>query len=293
MRLCRFNDQRIGVVRGDAVHDVTGILQRLPIPKYPAPWGDPLIARLPSLRDSIERMADDAPALPVSGVRFLSPVGNPSKIIGTPANYLAHADEARRDAAISQYAAAQGRAIEEQGVFLKAVSALVGPWEGVSIKFPDRRTDHEAELGVVIGRRGADIPQAQALDYVAGYAIALDMVVRGPEDRSLRKSLDSFAVLGPWLVTADELGDPGALDFMLAVNGEVRQRANTRDMILDVARQIAWASTFYTLYPGDILMTGTCHGVGPVRPGDEMLVEFEGIGAMQVHVKAWNAKEVA
>ena len=285
MRLCRFNDQRIGVVRGNAVHDVTGILQQLPMPRYPAPWGDPLVAHLASLRDAIERIADGAPGLPIDEVRFLSPVANPSKIIGTPANYLAHAAEAQRDADVSQYAAAQGRSIEEQGLFLKAVSALVGPSEGVSIKFPDRRTDHEAELGVVIGTQGADIPQHRALDHVAGYAIALDMVIRGPEDRSLRKSLDSFAVLGPWLVTADELGDPGALDFMLAVNGDVRQRANTRDMILDVARQIAWASTFYTLYPGDILMTGTCEGVGPVRPGDRISIEFERIGSMTVDVK--------
>jgi 2-keto-4-pentenoate hydratase/2-oxohepta-3-ene-1,7-dioic acid hydratase in catechol pathway len=154
--------------------------------------------------------------------------------------------------------------------------------------FPDRPTEHVAELGVVIGRQGVDIPQARALDYVAGYAAALDMVVRGPEDRSLRKSLDSFAVLGPWLVTPDELGDPQNLDFTLAVNGQVRQRANTRDMILDVKRQIALASTFYTLYPGDILMTGTCEGVGPVRPGDQMWVEFERIGAMRVGVRAWS-----
>ncbi|HEY6510047.1 MAG TPA: fumarylacetoacetate hydrolase family protein [Vicinamibacterales bacterium] len=293
MRICRFDEDRVGLVRGDVIHDITSVLAHLPAVPCPAPWGDPLIAALASMRDTMEQLADDAPRRGVGEVRLLSPVARPSKIIGTPANYGAHAEEARQDAEIAQYAAAQGRSIEEQGLFLKAVTALVGPSEGVSIKFPDRRTDHEAELGVVIGRQGVDIPQARALDYVAGYAIALDMVVRGPEDRSLRKSLDSFAVLGPWLVTPDELGDPQTLDFTLAVNGQVRQRANTRDMILDVRRQIAWASTFYTLYPGDILMTGTCEGVGPVRPGDQMQVEFDRIGAMRVGVRAWTRPESA
>jgi 2,4-didehydro-3-deoxy-L-rhamnonate hydrolase len=285
MRLGRFNHHRLGVVRGELVHDVTDITSRLAIPRYPLPWGDPLIAQLDMLREEIERLADGAPGEPIADVRFLSPVANPSKIIGTPANYRAHAEEAARDAEIARYAAL-GRSIEDQGLFLKATSALVGPSEGVSIKFPDRRTDHEAELGVVIGRKGADIPEARALDFVAGYAIALDMVVRGAEDRSLRKSLDSFAVLGPWLVTADELGDPSALDFSLTVNGEPRQRANTRDMILSIPRQIAWASRFYTLYPGDIIMTGTCEGVGPVKPGDRMSVRFEKIGEMSVDVHA-------
>jgi 2,4-didehydro-3-deoxy-L-rhamnonate hydrolase len=109
--------------------------------------------------------------------------------------------------------------------------------------------------------------------------------VRGKEDRSFRKSPDSYAVLGPWLVTADELGDPGALDFSLQVNGELRQSANTREMIISVARQIAWASSAYTLYPGDIIMTGTCQGVSPVKPGDVMTIAFERIGEMTVAVR--------
>ena len=108
----------------------------------------------------------------------------------------------------------------------------------------------------------------EALSVIAGYSIALDMVVRGPEDRSLRKSGDSYAVLGPWLVTADEVADPQALDFFLNVNGEARQASNTGRMIMTIAEQIAYASRFYTLYPGDIIMTGTCEGVGPVTPGD-------------------------
>ena len=285
MKLCRYDDNRIGIVRGRNVHDVSAILDTLQPLRYPLPFGDPLIANLDGLRERMERLADAAAPRPLESVRLMSPVANPSKIIGTPANYHAHVEEARRDAEISVYNAGRQRTIEEQGLFLKASSSLVGPSEGVTVRFPDRRTDHEAELGVVIGRRTGPIAEADALSVVAGYAIALDMVVRGKEDRSYRKSPDSYAVLGPWLVTADEVGSPDALDFSLHVNGELRQSANTREMIIGIARQISWASSVYTLYPGDIIMSGTCAGVAPVKPGDVMTLSFERIGEMTVPVK--------
>ena len=138
----------------------------------------------------------------------------------------------------------------------------------------------------MIGKTTSSVSYENALDVVAGYAIALDMVVRGPEDRSFRKSVDTYAVLGPWLVTADEIADPDALGFTLTVNGEVRQQSNTAKMIVDVKRQISWATEFYTLHPGDIIMTGTCEGVSRVEPGDTMHIEFEGIGAMDVPIRA-------
>jgi len=285
MKLCRYDDDRIGLVRGRNVHDVSAILDALPPLRYPLPFGDHLIANLGALRERMERLADGAAPRPLNAVRLKSPVANPSKIIGTPANYHAHVEEARRDAEIAVYNAGRQRTVEEQGLFLKASSSLVGPSEGVTVKFPDRRTDHEAELGIVIGRKTGPVSEADALGVVAGYAIALDMVVRGKEDRSYRKSPDSYAVLGPWLVTADELGSPDALDFTLHVNGELRQAANTREMIVGVARQISWASSVYTLYPGDIIMSGTCAGVAPVKPGDVMTVAFERIGEMTVPVK--------
>ena len=287
MKLCRYNDNRIGVVRDGGVHDVSAIVESLPKVSYPFPLGDQLIAHLDKLRTEVERLADAARPTPVKDVRFLSPVANPTKIIGTPVNYEDHAAEARADPVISLAHAEHGkqRKIEEAGLFLKASSSLVGPSEGVVIRFPDRRTDHEAELGLVIGRRVSNISEQEAMSAVAGYAIALDMVVRGTEDRSFRKSCDTFSVLGPWLVTADELGDPGSLQFTLTVNGQPRQNANTRNMIVGIARQIAWASSVYTLYPGDIIMTGTPAGVGPVRPGDTMSLTFDRIGSMDVAVR--------
>ena len=106
------------------------------------------------------------------------------------------------------------------------------------------------------------------MSHVAGYCIGFDITVRGPEERSLRKSIDGYTVLGPWLTTADSLADPGNLDLLLTVNGEVRQKANTRDLITGIADLIVFASSFYTLMPGDVLLTGTPEGVGPIVPGD-------------------------
>ncbi len=287
MRLCRFNDNRIGLVRGANVHDVTAILDELPVLRYPPPPGDPLIANLEMLRPKMEKLADRAKPVPSSAVRFLSPVANPSKIIGTPVNYQKLREDADKDAEIAVYSSAtRARTIEEQGLFIKASSCLVGPSQGVAVRFPDRRTDHEAELGLVIGKRARNVSEDKALHYVAGYAIALDMVVRGTEDRSFRKSIDSYGVLGPWLVTADELGDPSNLDFSLTVNGELRQASNTRLMVMNIPKQISWASRWYDLLPGDIIMTGTCEGVARVVPGDVMAVEFERIGRMDVPVRA-------
>ena len=117
-----------------------------------------------------------------------------------------------------------------------------------------------------------------------GYAIGLDMTVRGPEWPVFRKSADTYGVLGPWIVTADEIGDPNALDLSLAVNGELRQSSNTRYLIHDVQALIAYASSFYTLHPGDLIYTGTPDGVSPVQPGDVMDVQIENIGRIRVSV---------
>ena len=123
-------------------------------------------------------------------------------------------------------------------------------------------------------------------DYVAGYAIGLDITIRGSEDRSFRKSADSYSVLGPWLVTADEIPDPGTLDLEIAVNGERRQQSNTRYLILGVAELIELASSMYTLYPGDVIFTGTPDGVSPIVAGDRIVATIESIGTMHVAVRA-------
>jgi len=219
-------------------------------------------------------------------------VAAPGKIIGAPINYRAHIDEAQADQAVGY-----GRALadlRDHGLFFKASSALIGPSDPVRLRFPERRSDHEVELVAVIGREASQVSREQALDCVFGYAIGLDMTVRGPEWPVLRKSADTYAVMGPWIVTADEIGDPNALDLSLAVNGELRQTANTTQLIYDVQALIEYASSFYTLYPGDVIFTGTPEGVSQVRPGDVMEAYIETIGRMRVKVAdAWFSEEPA
>ena len=284
MRICWFNDNRLGLVRDGRVLDVSAALAVLPPPTYPAPRGDPLITHLDKVKPAIAQAANGAKSFAIGEVKFLSPVQSPTKVIGTPTNYAAHVAEAKEQAA--DFKSRYTGSIEEQGLFLKANSSLIGPGEGVAVRFPERRTDHEMELGIVIGRKVSNISEADALGCIAGYALALDMVTRGTEDRSFRKSIDTYSVLGPWMVTADEVKDPQNLSFSLAVNGEVKQKSNTSQMIMGIARQIAWGSTFYTLWPGDIIMTGTCEGVGRVKPGDTMHCVIDGIGEMDVAIRA-------
>ncbi len=284
MRICRFDNNKLGIVVGHEVVDVSPALNKLPRHDWPYPRYDVFIATLDELRPEMESLSKSGPRLPVDKVKLLSPVANPGKIVAAPVNYKLHLDEARANTAI--HFGSKVKTIEECGVFLKSNSSLVGPGEGVISDRLDRRTDHEIELALVIGKRGRHIREVDALDYVAGYTIALDMTIRGPEERSLRKSRDTFSVLGPWLVTADEFGDPSNVDFELTVAGDTRQKANTRDLIFDCRKLIAYASEAYTLEPGDVFMTGTPEGVGPVAPGDVMDCWIDRIGRMQVAVRA-------
>jgi 2-keto-4-pentenoate hydratase/2-oxohepta-3-ene-1,7-dioic acid hydratase in catechol pathway len=158
--------------------------------------------------------------------------------------------------------------IQRVGLFLKATSSLSGASQDIVIRHPDRRTDHEIELVAIIGSKANRVKREDAMKHVAGYCIGLDITVRGPEERSLRKSIDTYSVMGPCMVTADSVTDPNNLDFELTVNGEPRQKANTRDLIIGIADLIVFASAYYTLMPGDLLMTGTPEGVGPIKPGD-------------------------
>ncbi len=287
MKICWFNEHRLGLVAHGLVYDVTAALDALPAPSYPRSIGDHLIAHLPALRAEIERLQPSAPSHPLDSVRWLSPVAQPGKIIGVPVNYQAHVEEAAQD--VATFTNRYTGSVTEQGFFLKANSSLIGCSEAVRIGMPERLTHHEIELAVVIGKKASHVSKEDALSCIAGYCIALDMTVRGPEDRSLRKSVDTYSVLGPWLVTADEIADPQNLDLRLTVNGEPRQVTNSARMIMFIAEQIEWASRFYTLYPGDVIMTGTCEGVGPVVPGDVMHATIEGIGDMRVDVIAAQA----
>ena len=283
MKLCRFDRDRVGIVEGDHVRDVTAALTRLPTCRYPLPAHDLLIANLDDIVAAVGGL-DGGDILSLETVKLLSPVANPGKLVAAPVNYQAHLDEVVADE--ETFSRAHVRKIQETGLFLKATSSMIGVGSPIEIHHPDRRTDHEIEMAVVIGRTCRDVHPDAALACVAGYTIGLDITIRGPEERSLRKSLDSYSVLGPWMITADAFGDPSDRDLLLAVNGEERQRANTRNLIMNVPALIAFASSFYTLYPGDILFTGTPDGVGPIQPGDQIMASISGIGDMFVDVVA-------
>ena len=285
MKICRFDDDRIGLVEGGAIRDVTAAVRNLlPEVRWPFPLGDIFIASLAEIQSRVMQPDTEVSMIPIEQVRLRCPIGNPSKIIGAPVNYLDHQEEAKRNQDIAH--GHQIKPVSEWGLFLKANSSLVGPSDGIAQRFVDQRNDHEAELAVVIGQRGSNINRTDALDYVAGYCIGLDMTVRGPQFQCFRKSIDTYSVVGPWLTTKDEISDPGNIDFHLTVNGELRQKSNTKHLDYDVSRLIELASSYYTLYPGDIIMTGTPAGVGPVKPGDVIYVEFGGLGSMSVAVRA-------
>ena len=283
MRICRYNADKLGLVKGDQLIDVTLALDVIPKSGWPRPQGDAMVANLDAIFPEIEANRKMGYVQGVNNVTLKSPVANPTKIIAAPANYMDHIAEARGDAEINF--GRDIKTIDDYGLFLKANSALVGPGEGITLAHTDRRNDHEIELAMIIGRTAKNVTYDDALDYVAGYSIGLDNTVRGVEDRSLRKSLDSYALLGPWMTTADEIENPDDLNFHLTVNDEIRQDSNTKFLIFDCRKLIEYASRFYTLYPGDIIMTGTPQGVGPLKPGDRLICEVDIIGRMEIDVR--------
>ena len=284
MKLCRFDNNRLGVVQGDQVLDVTGALSVIPEQRWPIAQGDPLILNLKRVLAAAKKLMPKAKKKPIAKVKLLSPVANPSKIIGAPINYNDHIAESIKDPGIAHGRINIQKGIGEWGLFLKANSSLIGFGEEVRLRWPDRRNDHEVELALVIGKRGNKIPREKALEYVCAYAIGLDMTVRGPELQCFRKSIDTYSVLGPWLVTADEIADPNNLDLSITVNGEVRQSSNTKYLVYNVERLIEFGSAMYTLHPGDIVMTGTPAGVSPVKPGDLLHAYVQGVGESDIRI---------
>ncbi len=284
MKLCRFNDNRLGVVDGSEVLDVTQALDVLPALVYPYPVADQLLAHLAAVRERIKSLVATAPRRPLAEVHLLSPVANPGKIIAAPVNYENHLKEVLNDPNIHYHN--QISHIERAGLFLKATSSLQGASTDLTLTLPERRTDHEVELVIVIGKTARNVLAADAMPYVAGYCIGLDITIRGPEERSLRKSPDGYTVLGPWLTTADEIADPGKLALQLQINQVTKQKSNTRELILGVAVLIEFASKFYTLHPGDLIFTGTPEGVSQLHAGDTLYARIEKLGEIQVNIKA-------
>ncbi|WP_159499859.1 fumarylacetoacetate hydrolase family protein [Microbacterium sp. 18062] len=270
MRLGLFGGGRLGVVVGDLVHDASAL-----VPIEAAGVGGALAALI---RSGAALDADDvaaAPAFPLEGIEWEAPLPRPGKIIGAPANYFEHVDEMPDSSTVVEW-----------GVFLKAGTSVLAPGGTIRLPYLDKRTDHEGELAVVIGRGGRDISLESARAHVFGYTCALDITVRSTEDRSTRKSFDTFTPLGPLVVTADELGSDGDLGLRLTVNGGLRQESTTAKLIYGVPELIAYASSVMTLEPGDVIATGTPAGVGPIVDGDVVEVSIDRVGSLRVEVTA-------
>ena len=231
-----------------------------------------------TLRPAIEAALPTAPRHALADVRLETPVPWPNKVIAYPVNYHAHGREMQ-----ANYRATN------QGFFLKPSSAVSGPNDPVELpSVPGREVHHESELGIVIGKEVRGLKREDWREAVFGYACLLDMVVRGREERVFRKAYDTFCPVGPWIVTADEVSDPANLDMKLWVGDELRQSANTRDLVLDIPGMIETASAVMTLYPGDIIATGTPEGVGPVVDGDVIRIVIDQVGEMNVPVVQGN-----
>jgi 2,4-didehydro-3-deoxy-L-rhamnonate hydrolase len=290
MKLCRFDEDRLGVVIGNMVHDVTAAQDEIRRSARYDMKGDAVIAALPTWRPRIEEMAKTVAGKPLSSVKLLSPIARPSKTMAAPTNYKKHIEEMRSRTDLPREATQrQPPDIGKAGIFLKSNSSIVGPSEGIPLRFLDRTNEHEIELVAIIGKQGTNIPKDKAKEYIAGYTLGLDMTCRGGEDRSFRKSIDGYSVLGPWFVTADEIANPDDVTVTLTVNGVLRQTADTKDLIYDIGRLIEFASSFYTLYPGDVYYTGTPQGVSPVKPGDVLRGKCDQVGEFEITVRAHQA----
>jgi len=274
MRVCRFTLKgdaearpRLGVMQEGGIRDVTAVTDALPVLRWPVPPGDQLIANLSMLKPHMEQLATKAPLIARDAARLLSPVANPGKFICGVGNW-------------SHHKAPLGM----MGFLFKMTSAAAGEGEGVQLRWPDRTTLHEPELATVIGRQCTNVSERDALNYVAGYTCALDMTMKEEKEFfTFCKSFDTYGVLGPCLVTADEIPDPSALSYTFYVNGVPKGERNFRDLTGSPAQLVAFASTVMTLYPGDVIFSGAAD-VGPVVAGDVMTIEIPRIGRMDVPV---------
>ena len=273
MRLVRYGGGRIGILKDGSVHDATDAIGLNPA-AWPPVGMVQLMKNFDALRPKLESVVK-TPGTSVDKVFLETPILWPNKLLAYPVNFAAHGIEFN----------SPNRA-DLNGFFLKANSSLSGPRDPIVLPdIPGREIHHECELAIIIGKTVRHVDAADALGCVFGYACLIDVTVRGKEERVMSKTYDTFTPIGPALVTADEVGDPSSLDLKLWVNDELRQNANTRDFIVDVPNMVSLASSVATLYPGDVIATGTPAGVGPIKAGDRITIEIERVGRMVIPVE--------
>jgi 2-keto-4-pentenoate hydratase/2-oxohepta-3-ene-1,7-dioic acid hydratase in catechol pathway len=275
MKLVYFDDFKLGVLKGDAVVDVSATVSDIPH-TGPGDLMNGLIERWDSYKPKLEAAAASGAGVPLSGVRLRPPVPGPRTIDCMAVNYM---EDGTRSAPAPINA------------FHKSPSAIIG--HGDTMVLPDVPAtifEGEAEIAVVIGRKCSHVSEAEAMRYVFGYMNFIDGSARGlPPSGNVffqMKSRDTFAPIGPYLVTADEIEDPQKLQIRLWNNGVLMQDFNTDDMGHKIAKCIAWLSSIHTLQPGDIVATGTNHrGLNPFMDGDTIELETEGLGRLKFGIR--------
>ncbi len=278
MKLLRYEDgaARLGVVVEDAIVPLGTIERAYPTMLSIIGGGEAALSRV----RAVAATGDHAFAL--KDARLLAPIEQPGKYLAIGMNYRKHAVEALRLGVETP---------KQQFWFNKQTSCLAGPYDPIDPGVTDK-LDYEVELGVVIGKAAKSVSEAEARNHVFGYTVANDVSARDWQQHSttftMGKSFDTHGPIGPWIVTADEIGDPHALKLRCLVNGKVRQESDTSQLIYNVWQQIAYLSTAFTLYPGDLLATGTPEGVGAamspptfLKSGDVVRCEVEHIGAIE------------
>jgi 2-keto-4-pentenoate hydratase/2-oxohepta-3-ene-1,7-dioic acid hydratase in catechol pathway len=275
MKLMYFDDYKLGVVTGDGVVDVSSVVQDIPH-TGPHDLINGLIARFGECRSRLEEAARRGKAVPLTSVRIRPPLPRPVNIDCMAVNYME--DGTRTEPA-------------PINAFHKSPNAVIG--SGDTMVLPDVPAtifEGEAEVAVVIGKRAKDVKAGDAMGCVFGYVNFIDGSARGlPPPGNVfyqMKSRDTFAPIGPYIVTADEIADPHRLQVRLSVNGVVKQNFNTSDMAHKIPRCIEWVSSIHTLEPGDVLATGTNHrGLSAFQDGDVVELESEGLGRLRISVR--------
>jgi 2-keto-4-pentenoate hydratase/2-oxohepta-3-ene-1,7-dioic acid hydratase in catechol pathway len=274
MKIVFFDDFKLGVLKGDAVVDVSRVVQDIPR-LGPQDVIRGVIERFAELRPRLEAAAQER-GVPLDRVKIRPPLPKPANIVCMAVNYME--DGTRSEPA-------------PINAFLKSPSAIIG--NGDTMVLPDVPAtifEGEAEMAVIIGKRASHVSAANAMSYVFGYTNFIDGSARGlpPSGNTFyqMKSRDTFAPLGPYLVTADEIADPHRLQIRLSVNGTVKQNFNTDDMAHKIPRCIEWVTSIHALEPGDVLATGTNHrGLSAFQDGDVIEVETHGLGALRFNIR--------
>ena len=275
MKLLFFDDWKLGVLSGDRVIDVSPTVRDIPH-VGPHDLINGLIARFANYRQALEQAVRKGGGTPVSQVRIRPPLPKPTTIVCMAVNYME--DGTRSEPA-------------PINAFLKSPSAILGHDETMVLPdVPATIFEGEAEVAVVIGKRASHVAASDAMSYVFGYTNFIDGSARGlpPSGNTFyqMKSRDTFAPIGPYIVTADEIADPHRIPIKLWVNGELKQNFNTSDMAHKIPRCIEWVSSIHALEPGDILATGTNHrGLSAFQNGDLIELETEGLGRLRFNVR--------